>query len=344
MHTIAIDFITDLPPVPSAGSPWAISGFDLYDQLMTVTCAASKRCLLVPGYSMYTAEDWAIALSRQLLLADWGIPKVIISDRDRKFTSAFWRKLWEVFGCKLVMTTAYHPEADGLSEWRNQMVEVALRFYYIEYPLSDWSYILPALQWNLNGAHNAGTGTSAHEFIYGFKPMSALDTVTPMEDVADLPYLREVTCKEARLAMDFAAMKGKRWYDDKHRPITLKQGDRVYLRLHDGYHLPGKPSKKWSQQRTGPFLIKRVVNDLAYELEIPEQWKIYPVISVKYLVPAYADDHIDEQPGPVEGELVDENRYEADFIVKREVRRRGRNATPFEGFLVRWKGWGPEHD
>ncbi|VTT76585.1 unnamed protein product [Fusarium fujikuroi] len=236
MHTIAIDFITDLPPVPSARSPWAISGFDLYDQLMTVTCAASKRCLLVPGYS------------------------------------------------------------------------------------------------------------TAHEFIYGFKPMSALDTVTPMEDVADLPYLREVTRKEARLAMDFAAMKGKRWYDDKHRPITLKQGDRVYLRLHDGYHLPGKPSKKWSQQRTGPFLIKRVVNDLAYELEIPEQWKIHPVISVKHLVPAHANDHIDEQPGPVEGEPVDENRYEVDFIVKREVRRRGRNATPFEGFLVRWKGWGPEHD
>ncbi|SCO49706.1 uncharacterized protein FFNC_12792 [Fusarium fujikuroi] len=129
--------------------------------------------------------------------------------------------------------------------------------------------------------------------------MSALDTVTPMEDVADLPYLREVTCKEARLAMDFAAMKGKRWYDDKHRPITLKQGDR---------------------------------------------WKIYLVISVKYFVPAYANDHIDEQPGPVEGEPVDENRYEVDFIVKREVRRRGRNAIPFEGFLVRWKGWGPEYD
>ncbi|VZH91969.1 unnamed protein product [Fusarium fujikuroi] len=150
MHTIAIDFITDLPPVLSAGSPWAISGFDLYDQLMTVTCAASKRCLLVPGYS------------------------------------------------------------------------------------------------------------TAHEFIYGFKPISALDTVTPMEDVADLPYLREVTRKEARLAMDFAAMKGKRWYDDKHRPITLKQGDRVYLRLHDGYHLPGKPSKKWSQQRTEAYLIEKV--------------------------------------------------------------------------------------
>ncbi|KAH8656302.1 hypothetical protein BGZ61DRAFT_467011 [Ilyonectria robusta] len=30
--------------------------------------------------------------------------------------------------------------------------------------------------------------------------------------------------------------------------------------------------------------------------------------------------------------------------MRREVRRLGRKATPFEGFWVRWKGWGPEHD
>ncbi|SCO06556.1 related to TY3B-TY3B protein [Fusarium fujikuroi] len=158
---------------------------------------------------------------------------------------------------------------------------------------------------------------------------NALDTVTPIEDVADLPYLREVTCKEARLAMDFAAMKGKRWYDDKHRPITLKQGDR---------------------QRTGPFLIKRVINDLAYKLEIPEQWKIHLVISVKHLVPAHANNHIDEQPGPVEGEPVDENRYKVDFIVKREVKTanideelvesfRKKHPEQFNDELLRKSGW-----
>ncbi|KAF5971878.1 TY3B-TY3B protein [Fusarium bulbicola] len=272
-----------LPPVPSAGSPWAIEGIDLFDQLMTVTCTASKRNILVPGYATFSAEDWAVALARQLMLADWGMPKVIVSDRDRKFTSPFWRKLWR-------------------------------------------------------------TKTSAHEFLYGFKPMSALDTVIPMEDVASLFYLREIIWKEVQLAMDFVAMKGKRWYDDNHRPIALKEGDRVYLRLHDGYTLPGKRSKKWSQQRTGPFRIKRVVNDLAYELELPDQGKIHPVISSKHLVPAHADDHVDEQPGPVEDEPIEENRYEVEFIVKREVRYRGRRNTPFEGFMVRWKGWGPEHD
>ncbi|PNP59924.1 hypothetical protein FNYG_14750 [Fusarium nygamai] len=65
---------------------------------------------------------------------------------------------------------------------------------------------------------------------------------------------------------------------------------------------------------------------------------------MKHLLPAYADDFVDEQPGPVEGEPIDENRYKVNFIIKRQVRRLRRNATPFKGFLIRWKGWGPEHD
>ncbi|VTT55670.1 unnamed protein product [Fusarium fujikuroi] len=51
IYIIAINFITDLLPVPSARR------FDLYNQLITVTYAASKRYLLMPGYSIYTAKD-----------------------------------------------------------------------------------------------------------------------------------------------------------------------------------------------------------------------------------------------------------------------------------------------
>ncbi|RGP70378.1 reverse [Fusarium longipes] len=75
--------------------------------------------------------------------------------------------------CKLAMTTAYHPEAYGISERRNQTVKIALRFHYIENPLANWSHILLSLHWNSNGAINVGTGMSALEYIYGFKPASA---------------------------------------------------------------------------------------------------------------------------------------------------------------------------
>jgi hypothetical protein len=344
MQTITIDFITDMPPVESRGTPWALEGFDTFDQLLTVSCPASKRTLLIPGYATYSAANWATVLARQLLLADWGMPRVIISDRDRKFTSPFWRQLWAEFGTRLAMTTAYHPQADGLSERKNQTVEIAIRFYYIEHPHANWTHLLPSLQWSLNGALNAGTKMSAHEYIYGFRPQSALDAITPMEVTPDLPFLREAMRREAQLAMDFAAMRGKRAYDKNHKPIILKAGDRVYLRLHDGYHLPGKPSRKWSQQRSGPYEIIRMVGDLACELKLPQNMKIHPVISVQQLTPAHADDFEEDEPGPIEGGSDDEDGYVVDHIVKREVRRLGRKATPTEGFWVRWKGWGAQHD
>jgi transposase InsO family protein len=45
-----------------------------------------------------------------------GVPASIMSDRDSKFTSVFWRELQQLLGMKLLMTTAFHPQTDGATE------------------------------------------------------------------------------------------------------------------------------------------------------------------------------------------------------------------------------------
>src|SRR5437667_3437836 len=100
--------LVTLPEVLAEGTPWALKGFPLFDQLLTLTCKSSKRTMLVPGHSMYSAEDWAAVVARQLLLSDWGLPKAFNSDRDRRFHSAFWRGLWRASGTKIFMTTGYY--------------------------------------------------------------------------------------------------------------------------------------------------------------------------------------------------------------------------------------------
>jgi transposase InsO family protein len=42
-----------------------------------------------------------------------GIPKEIVSDKDTKFTSNFWRRLLKGFGTNMSFSTTYHPQSDG---------------------------------------------------------------------------------------------------------------------------------------------------------------------------------------------------------------------------------------
>jgi hypothetical protein len=42
-----------------------------------------------------------------------GILKEIVSDRDTKFTSNFWRSLFKGFGTNMNFSKAYHPWSDG---------------------------------------------------------------------------------------------------------------------------------------------------------------------------------------------------------------------------------------
>ena len=351
MRVIAIDFIVGLPAVKAVGTPWQLENKPEYDTLLTVSCKSSKRTLLLPGHSTYTAEDWGRLLLRHLLLSDWGVPTAIISDRDRKFTSSLWKGMWKQLGTQLLMTTAYHPQADGLAERKNQTVEIAIRFHTFEHPESNWLEVLPSLQWHLNSGLSGPVKTSPHELLFGFRPTGPLEAMTkPLEDGnQDTAALREHLRHDAQLAMDFAAAQAKRRYDGKHRPIEFEVGDKVYLRLHRGYHLPGNPSRKYSQQRAGPFVVKKRVGRLAYELDFPPNMGIHPVISVAHLSPTPpGEDPFDREippPGPVDASQQSSSSasesgdsYEVEAVLQHKKVRNGYK------YLIKWKGWGHEHN
>ena len=58
-----------------------------------------------------------------------GLPEVIISDRDPRFTGKFWCALFDLLGMDLRFSTAFHPQTDGQSERMIQTLENFLRLY-----------------------------------------------------------------------------------------------------------------------------------------------------------------------------------------------------------------------
>ncbi|POM81812.1 Retrotransposon nucleocapsid protein [Phytophthora palmivora] len=85
-----------------------------------------------------------------------GLPESIISDRDPRFTSAFWTALFQLLETKLSMSTAVHPETDGQTDGVNRVLEDVLRSYATSF--ASWSKFLPLAGFALNNAEHASTG------------------------------------------------------------------------------------------------------------------------------------------------------------------------------------------
>ena len=146
-HTITIDFILGLPEVND------------FNSILSVTCKFSKRVILLPGHDTYTASAWGHRLLDELLSADWGLPTVIISERDPKFLSQVWKTIFDRLGTKLLRSTAHHPQSDGQSERTNQTAEAAIRYFLTWYPGREleWHYALPHIRFVLNNSLNQST-------------------------------------------------------------------------------------------------------------------------------------------------------------------------------------------
>jgi hypothetical protein len=219
-----------------------------------------------------------------------------------------------------------------------------LRFFVNERQ-DDWSKFLGEVEALINNSTTAATKMSPNEILYGFKLRNSLTAlaqgIAPHESDSP-PVLRALARADAEDASKHAVFHIAKDYNRKHKNLSFRVGDKAYLRLGTGYKLRGIPKAKLGLQRVGPFRILSKVGNQAYELLLPDDWKIHPVISIAQLEP-FKDDPFDrEQPPPPSVTIEGEEEYEIETIIKSGMRGQGRRRGL--QYLVRWKGYGPESD
>ncbi|CAA77891.1 Reverse Transcriptase, partial [Cladosporium fulvum T-1 virus] len=149
---VTMDFITKLPR-----SKDRVTG-QAYDMILVMVDRLTKYAHFIPASEIYTAEQLGyLVLDR--LIRYHGFPEVFITDRDKLFTSNYWKTLMGTIGIKHKLSTAYHPETDGQTERTNQTLEQYLR-HYINYAQDNWVSLLPMAQIALNNHKSETTSTT----------------------------------------------------------------------------------------------------------------------------------------------------------------------------------------
>lgn len=118
---ISMDFIIHLHPAKGKTVVWVVID-----------------CLTKFAYFVALPTHFSAATLAPIFIAEifslHGMPKTIVSDRDRVFMSKFWRELFSLCGTKLAFSSAYHPEIDGQTEVTNRILETYLRHFVNDTP------------------------------------------------------------------------------------------------------------------------------------------------------------------------------------------------------------------
>ena len=334
---MALDFVG--PLVPSKG----------YNTILVMTDQLTDYVKFEPTHSTATAADIA-----DLVYHSWyrqfGLPKAMTSDRDKLFTSNFWKELHKRLRIHLRMSTSYHPETDGSSERSNKTMIEALR-HYINLQHTDWADHLIHIESAMNNSTNATTGKTPTELVYG-TPLrlfpSPQDIAKPEVDVpAVSDYIQRIQDNVALARDRHAEAKTKQTtYANKPRrqEPDYKIGDKVYLESKNVRLCIKKRgrSAKFYPRYIGPFEISKAEPKTSnYTLILPPEFHIHPKVHARRLKIAHDSDpnlfsgRIPPNPPPIDAE---DKQYAVEAIL--DHRKVGRSRQ----FLVHWEGYSDTED
>jgi hypothetical protein len=165
---ISIDFITDLPTSRN-GNDCIVTFVD--HMTKRAHWRACNKTIDTPAFARMFIDD---------IVRLHGVPQEVVSDRDVGFTADYWREVVRILQTKLPITTAFHPETDGLSENSNKMVVRYLRGFTTHDP-ANWDNYLPLAEYAYDSSVHHSTNQTPFELDLGYKQPLPLDLITDLQ-------------------------------------------------------------------------------------------------------------------------------------------------------------------
>ena len=153
---ITMDFITKLPRTARG-----------VDSIWVIVDRLTKSAHFILIQESISAEKLADIYIREIV-ARHGVPVSVISDRDVRFTSRFWKKFHDELGTRLHFSTAFHPQTDGQSERTIQTLEDMLRACVLDFS-GSWDTYLPLAEFSYNNSYHPSIDRPPFEMLYGRK-------------------------------------------------------------------------------------------------------------------------------------------------------------------------------
>ncbi|MBW0509271.1 hypothetical protein O181_048986 [Austropuccinia psidii MF-1] len=237
------------------------------------------RC--IPCHKEDTAMDTALLFINNII-STCGVPKIIISDGDPKFTSESWTNLYEMLGTTLVFLIAYHPQTDGLAERMLQKMEHILERF--------------SVQLASNTSQQSTTGKTPELVEKGWNPLLPVDhlnknLLTIHPTAKEFHEMRRRACDTAAKCIAEAKEYYKQTWDKSHMEPDFKEGSQVLVSTLNFNNLKGP--KKMRDSFLGPFTIINLVSKNVVEVKLTEEFsRKHPVFPVSLVKPYFQTEEV----------------------------------------------------
>jgi len=321
--SIAMDLITDLPK--SEG----------HDAILIVIDRLTKMAHFLPCSKEIDWRQFSEIFMREIFRLH-GLPKDIITDRGSIFTSDLWKETTKQLGIERRLSTAFHPQTDGQTEWTNSTLEQYHRAY-VNYPQDNWKELLPMAEFAYNNGYQESIKHTPFFANYGVNPEYQTighlmqGKITPPENMSQLHDTLQAEMTEAQ-------PRHKEYYDAGRKPDpNLQSGDMVWL-------LPRnirttRTCKKLDYKKIGPYKIIARIGESAYKLDLPPSMRIHNTFHIS-LLELYHDDKFSSQSAQPPPPIIIEGDPECEL---KQIIDSRLDYGKLQ-YRAKWTGYPPEHD